>query len=123
MQENFEDTNGVTRSRKTKNRLYDGQKKGNTLYLETGWEKPIDRRNRRCICLMYNVVNNSVPSYLTDILPPRISETTNYPLRNSKDFTIPSYRLTLTNSSFFPSTLRAWNSLDLENRNTPSYIN
>jgi hypothetical protein len=29
-----------------------------------GWEKLIDRRNRRCICLMYNihVVNNSAPS-------------------------------------------------------------
>jgi hypothetical protein len=35
---------------------------------------------------MYNipVVNDSVPSYLTDILPPRISKTTNYPLRNSE---------------------------------------
>jgi hypothetical protein len=61
-----------------------------SLYLETGWEKLIDRRNRRCICLMYNIVNNSVPSYLTDILPPRISETINYPLRNSEDFTIHS---------------------------------
>ena len=71
---------------------------------------------------MYNVVNNYVPSYLTDILPSRFSETTNYLLRNSEDFTIPSYRLTLTDSSFFPSTLRAWNSLDLENRNAPSYI-
>ena len=29
--------------------------------------------------------------------------------------------LTLTNSSFFPSTLRAWNTLDLENRNVPNY--
>ena len=28
----------------------------------------------------------------------------------------------MTNSSFFPSTLRAWNSLDLENRNAHSYI-
>jgi hypothetical protein len=61
-----------------------------SLYLETGWEKLIDRRNRRCFCLMYNIVNNSVPSYITDILPPRISETTNYPLRNSEDFTIHS---------------------------------
>jgi hypothetical protein len=68
---------------------------------------------------MYNIVNYSAPSYLTDILPPRIFETTNYPLGNSENFTIPSYRLTLTNSSFFPSTLRAWNSLDLENRNAP----
>ena len=79
------------------------------------------RRNRRCICLMYNIVNNSAPSYLTDILPPRISETTSYPLRSSEHFTIPSYRLTLTNSSFFQSTFRAWNCLDLENWNAPSY--
>jgi hypothetical protein len=60
-----------------------------SFYLETGWEKLIDRRNRRCICLMYNIVNNSAPSYLTDILPPKISETTNYPLRNGENFTIP----------------------------------
>jgi hypothetical protein len=93
----------------------------NSLYLETGWEKLIDRRNRRYICLMYNIVNYSVLSYLTDILPPRIFEITNYPLGNSEKFTNPSYRLTLTNSSFFPSTLRAQNSLDLENRNAPSY--
>ena len=92
-----------------------------SLYLETEWEKLIDRRNRRCICLMYNIVNNSVPSYITDILLPRISETTNYPLRNSEDFTIRSYRLTLINSSFFPSTLRAWKALDLGNKNAPSY--
>jgi len=81
-----------------------------SLYIETGWEKLIlvDRRNRRCICLMYNIVNNSAFSYLTDILPPRISETTNYPLRNSEHFTIPSYRLTLIDSShlhFVPGTL------------------
>jgi hypothetical protein len=42
-------------------------------------------------------------------------------LLTSHNFTIPSYRLILTNSSFFPSTLRAWNTLDLENRNSPSY--
>ena len=49
-------------------------------------------------------------------------ETTNQPLRNSEHFTIPSYRLTLKNYSFFPSTRRAWNSLDLEDRNSLSYI-
>ena len=76
-----------------------------SLYLETGWEKLIDIRNRRCFRLMYNIVNYSVPSYLTDILPPRIFETTNYPLGNSENFTIPSYRLTLTNSSFYNSCL------------------
>jgi hypothetical protein len=71
---------------------------------------------------MYKIVNNSVPSYLTDILSLRTSENTNYPLaKSSENFTIPSYRLTLTNSSFFSSIDRAWNSLNLENRNAPSY--
>ena len=70
---------------------------------------------------MYNVVNKSAPSYQTDILPLIISKATNFPLRNSENFTIPSYRLTLGNSRFFTSSLRAWNSLDLESRNAPSY--
>ena len=45
----------------------------NSLYLKTGWEKLLDRRDRRCIFLMHNIVNNSAPSYLTYILPPSIS--------------------------------------------------
>ena len=87
----------------------------NSLYLETGWEKHLDRQDRRCICLMYNIVNTSAHSYLTDILPTRNSETTNYPLRKLKILPFLAI-LTLTNSSFYPSTLHAWNSLDLENR-------
>ena len=69
---------------------------------------------------MHKIVNNSAPSYLIDIMPPKVSETTNYPLRNSEDFVIPQYRLSSTNLSFFPSAIRAWNSLPLENRNIPT---
>ena len=63
----------------------------NSVYLDTGWEKLIDRRNRRGICLMYTIINESAPSHLTDILPPKISETTNNLLRNSENYTIPCY--------------------------------
>ena len=88
-----------------------------SLYVETGWEKLIERRNRKCLCLMYNIINNTAPSYLSDILPPKISEITHYPLRNNDNYVIPHYRLTRTLSSFFfPSTLRAWNSCSLEQR-------
>lgn len=92
-----------------------------SLYLETGWEKLIDRRNRRCLCLMYNVVNENCPPYLTDILPPKISEISHYSLRNNDNFSIPRYRLTKTNNSFFPSTLRMWNKLNIDLRNIPTF--
>ena len=91
-----------------------------SLYMETGWEKLIDRRNKRVLSLMYKIVNNCAPSYLIDILPPKVSETTIYPLRNGEDLTIPNFRLTLTNRSFFRSGIRAWNSLPLATRNIPS---
>lgn len=38
----------------------------------------IKRRNKICLCLMYNIVNNSASSYLTDGLLTRISGSTNY---------------------------------------------
>jgi hypothetical protein len=41
----------------------------------------IKQRNQICLCWMYNIVNNSAPSYLTDVLPTRISGSTNYSLR------------------------------------------
>jgi hypothetical protein len=52
---------------------------------------------------MYNIVNNSGPSYLTDILPPRISEANNYPLRNSENYTIPSTATCFIQKIYAPS--------------------
>lgn len=48
----------------------------------------------RYVCVwMYNIVNNSAPFYLTDVLLTRISGSTNYSLRNKENYAIPSYRL------------------------------
>ena len=64
--------------------------------------------------------NNLVPSYLNDLLPPLISETTNYPLRNSDTYLIPNTRLSTSENSFLISTTYLWNSLDTEVRNKPT---
>lgn len=92
-----------------------------SLYIETGWEKLIDRRNRSCLNLFYRIKNDLAPSYLKDLLPPQVFDLSEYPLRNSDNYVIPRFRLSLTNSSFLPSTLRNWNTLDLNVRNSSTY--
>jgi hypothetical protein len=48
-----------------------------------------------------------------------VGQTNNYNLHNSKNFTIPPGRLSLYQSSFFPSTVRLWNNLPTDLRNSP----
>jgi hypothetical protein len=45
-----------------------------SLYQDMGWEKLSSRRERKQLCLMYNMYHGHAPSYLCDLLPPfRIS--------------------------------------------------
>ena len=67
--------------------------------------------------LFYNLHNGLAPQYLCELIPPTIQSTTIYPLRNGNDLIVPFCRLSLTNSSFIPSTVREWNKLDLTVRN------
>ena len=70
---------------------------------------------------MYGIINKLSPSYFTDLLLPKVSEISNFPLCNSESYFLPMYRLSLSNSSFFPSTLTSWNSLDIDIRNSKTY--
>ena len=45
---------------------------------------------------------------------------TNYPVRNRNDYTVPRCRLSLYPSSFIPSVINLWNSLD-DTRNTRTF--
>ena len=59
-------------------------------------------------------------SYLFDLIPPCINETNDYPLRNTDH--IQNYRSNsnLFHESLFPSTLRAWNNLIKEIKESTS---
>jgi hypothetical protein len=92
-----------------------------SLYQETGWGKLFSRRGRRKLCLMYNMYHGHAPSYLCDLLPPLVRDVINYPVRNRNDYTVPRCRLSLYQSSFIPSVINLWNSLDNETRNTRTY--
>ena len=56
------------------------------LLSDLGWESLQDRRNKHKLIIFYKIIHGLTPSYLTDILPPLIQETTNYNLRNANDF-------------------------------------
>ena len=56
--------------------------------------------------------------YLCDLLPPLVRDVTNYHVRSIHYYTIPGCRLSLYQSSFIPSVINLWNSLNKDTRNT-----
>ena len=62
------------------------------LYRECGWVTLEERRKQQKLIFMYKTVNGIVPPYITDITPPLVRETTNYPLRNQNNIVAPFCR-------------------------------
>ena len=59
-------------------------------------------------------------SYIQDVIPPLVSEISNYPLRNNRNISVPFSRTNISQKSCIPSSIRLWNSLedDLKNLST-----
>ena len=89
----------------------------NLLLNEVGWDTLANRRKHAKLILMFKIINDITPSYLTELIPPQVQSTTPYPLRNRTHFRIPRARTQLKNNSFTHATLRQWNVLDPELRN------
>jgi hypothetical protein len=79
------------------------------------------RREVKNLTLFYKIYNNLAPEYLSDLKPPTVSETSNYYLRNSQNISQQANRLALLQQSFFPSTIKLWNTLDLNIRQIPIF--
>ena len=71
--------------------------------------------------VFYKIHNRLCPSYLSECLPQMTSEVSNYNLRNQNNYIPIRCRTTLYEKSFFPSTVKSWNSLDLSVRNLTSF--
>ena len=56
------------------------------LLSDLGWESLQDRRNKHKLIIFYKIIHGLTPTYLTNILPPLIQETTDYNLRNANGF-------------------------------------
>jgi hypothetical protein len=72
------------------------------------------------LVLFYKIVNGQVPDYLTELVPPTVGDTNNYNLRNRLNISQQSYRLSTYQQSYFPSTIKLWNTLDLNLHQLPT---
>ena len=84
-----------------------------SIYRETGWEKLSTKREVKIFC-MFNKLNvGNSPEFLCDFIPPSVGESNNYNLRNRHNISQTTNRLSISQQSFFPSTTKLWNLLDL----------
>ncbi|MCG8097314.1 MAG: hypothetical protein JAZ17_27465 [Candidatus Thiodiazotropha endolucinida] len=90
------------------------------LYRECGWVSLLERRRQQKLVLMYKSINGLVPAYISDIIPPLVGEANAYNLRNQANITVPFCRTEISRKSCIPSSISAWNSLDVVIRNSPS---
>ena len=58
---------------------------------------------------MYKSINGLVPSYISELIPPLVSEITDYPLRNQNNITVPFCRMEIARKSCIPSSITLWN--------------
>ena len=87
---------------------------------EIGWETLQTRRKWHKLILMYKIVNQLVPDYLHYHCPDLVSRTSAYNTRQSNSLRFPICRTTAFKKSFFPSTARYWNGIDIHTRNSES---
>ena len=82
------------------------------LYKECGWATLSQRRQQHKLSFMYNVNSGMVPSYIQDLIPPLVSEISDYPLRNNRNISVPLNPTGISQKSCIQSAIRLWNSLD-----------
>ena len=83
------------------------------LYKELGWLKLYERRGLYKHFLFFKIENGLTPLYLTDLIPPRVGDTSAYSLRSSENY-LSVHANTRTHADYFlPSTVKAWNNLPI----------
>ena len=84
---------------------------------EVGWQSLAKRREATKLSLMYKIVNKLVPESLCSIIT---SHTPSFNTRRPCSITHFQARTDLFDKSFSPSTVRLWNWLPIETRNSPT---
>ena len=86
------------------------------LYHDTGWDLLSTRRERQRLILFFKIINGLAPPHLCKILDSYLIDNQRYNFR-SPNIPNPLSRTETYRCSFFPSAIRAWNSLDSSIKN------
>jgi hypothetical protein len=90
------------------------------LYEENKWEYMSDRRRNHRLTMFYKMVYKLAPPLLTYLLPATIEHRTHHNLRNKSNIDTPHARLDSHKYSFLPSTIKNWNELPTEIKESKS---
>ena len=115
--------NKISYIEKEAERLVTGAtKRCSTILMESecGWNNLANRRTEQCLLLIYKIINNLSPMYLSDILTNLTQLQNRYSLRNN-DLRLPLIRLDVLRNSFFPLSINLWNQLPNEIKGKPTY--
>ena len=92
------------------------------LHRECDWDSLANRRCFQKMCFMYKCSNNLVPDNISDIIPSRVAEVSNYPLRNRDNISNVNSRTETACRSCIPSAVTHWNSLRTNVREADTYL-
>ena len=81
------------------------------IYRELPWETTYERRTNKNLMVYYKIFHTLSPSYLSDILPPKVHLRTTYNLRNKNDIQNTNAKTSLYLNSFIPKISKQWNNL------------
>jgi hypothetical protein len=89
------------------------------LYRELNWAPLAKRRENHRLVQFYKIWNNLAPEYLLDLMPAQVLNRTIYQLRNRMNIDVPAARLNRYLYSFYPATIRIWNTLPEQTKMAP----
>ena len=105
-------------------RVVTGAKRGTShakIYQECGWQTLSERRENSQLIQFYKMVHDKTPSYLSDLVPPKVSEKAHaMELRNSNKFIPLKCRTTTYQKTFLPNVVNLWNNKSSEIANAVS---
>ena len=101
-------------------RMVTGAKKGTShelLYNELNWDKLSDRRANVKLLYMHKIVNQNLPSYLTELLPGKVGDNVNANTRSTGNLRQLRSKSVKFSKTLIPHCIDLWNNLDDEVRN------
>lgn len=92
-----------------------------SLFDETAWNSLQERRENQVLCMLFKIMNNLSPVYLSGILLRLQGTEPRYNLRNNLNLRPPYTKTETYRNSFFPFAIRIWNLLPLEKKQKKSF--
>ena len=92
----------------------------NALCKKIRWDSLEQRRKNHKLALFYKMTQNIAPLYLSSLVPQSVSNISRYNLRNYNDLQTIDARTNLYFNSFLPATVRAWNDVPDEAKQSES---